>query len=115
MRGAQQAPPLATIVSFFDGRYRAGDRDVMFTSESARTFEAMKQDLLRSFPGQFALVCGPRLMGVFESIDTALLAASRAFDDDTLEPGTPILISEIAARASVRVMATPHRRSDASV
>jgi hypothetical protein len=85
----------------------------MHTSEAARTFEAMKDDLLRSFPGQFALVCGRRLMGVYETVDDALLAASRAFDADDLPPGVPILISEIAARASVRVLATPYRRAEA--
>jgi len=89
----------------------------MLTTEAARTFEAMKDDLLRSFPGQFALVCGPRLMGVYRNVDEALLAASCAFDADDLPDGAPILISEIAAagasRAAVRVMATPYRRAGA--
>jgi hypothetical protein len=82
----------------------------MPSSQAARAFDAMKADLLRGFPGQFALVCGPRLMGVYESLDDALAATSRLFDDDDLPPGVPILISEIAARASVRVVATPYRR-----
>jgi hypothetical protein len=81
----------------------------MFTSEAARTFEAMKEDLIRSFPGQFALVCGRRLMGVYASVDEAMMAASRAFDDE-LPAGMPILISEIATTASVRVLATPYKR-----
>jgi hypothetical protein len=85
----------------------------MLTSEAGRTFEAMKQDLLRSFPGQFALVCGQRLVGVYETVDEAMVAASRAFDDDTLPAGAPILISEIAAAAAIRVMATPYPRDAA--
>jgi hypothetical protein len=82
----------------------------MVVSESALTFEAMKDDLLRSFPGQFALVCGPRLMGVYHSVDEALGAASQVFEADEIPAATPILISEIAVRASVRVFATPYRR-----
>jgi hypothetical protein len=83
----------------------------MLASEAARTFEAMKDELLRSFPGQFALVCGRRLMGVFASPDEAMNAASKLFEGDALVPGTPILISEIAARSSLRVLATPYRRA----
>jgi hypothetical protein len=85
----------------------------MQTSESARTFEGMKDDLLRSHPGQFALVCGPRLMGVYPSIDEALAAASQAFDDEEVTAGAPMLITEIAPHASVRVTATPFRRATA--
>jgi hypothetical protein len=85
----------------------------MQTSESARTFEGMKDDLLRSHPGQFALVCGPRLVGVYPSIDDALAAASQAFDDDALAPGTSLLISEISLHSSVRVTATPFRKAPA--
>lgn len=80
----------------------------MFASESARTFEAMKAELLKSFPGQFALVCGRRLMGVFRGADEAMDAASRLFAANELPAGTPILVSEIAVRASVRVLATPY-------
>ena len=82
----------------------------MLASESAHAFEAMKDDLLRSFPGQFALVCGRRLMGVYASVDEALAAASRLFESDDLPESTSILINEIAAHASVRVFATPYRR-----
>jgi hypothetical protein len=56
-------------------------------------------------------VCGQRLVGVYARVDEAMGAASRLFDDDELPPGTPILISEIALRASVRVLATPYRRA----
>ena len=83
----------------------------MLASESARTFEAMKDELIRSFPGQFALVCGARLAGVYSTVDEAMGAAARLVDDETLQQGTPILISEIAARASVRVLATPYKRA----
>jgi hypothetical protein len=86
----------------------------MFSDESARTFDAMKDDLIRSFPGQFALVCGRRLVGVYPRVDDALLAASRAFEAEDLPAGAPILIAEIAAQASVRVMATPFRRAAAA-
>ena len=54
---------------------------------------------------------GLRLVGVFASVDDAMSAATRLFDEDDLPAGTPILISEIAARASVRVLATPYRRA----
>ena len=83
----------------------------MLASDAARTFEAMKEDLIRSFSGQYALVCGRRLVGVFKHVDDAMGACSRLFDDDALEPGTPILISEIALQVSVRVFATPFKRS----
>ena len=86
----------------------------MLASESARTFEAMKDDLIRSFPGQFALVCGARLVGVYAKVDEAMGAAGRLFDDEALPQGTPILISEIAVRASVRVLATPYKRGAAA-
>ena len=82
----------------------------MFASESARTFEAIRDELIRTFPGQFALVCGQRLIGVYKYADEAMGAASQLFDDDELPPGTPILVSEIALRSSVRVLATPYKR-----
>jgi hypothetical protein len=85
----------------------------MLASDAARTFEAMKDDLIRSFPGQYALLCGTRLIGVFKHVDDAMGACSQLFDDDDLPPGTPILISEIAERVSVRVFATPFRRPGA--
>jgi hypothetical protein len=87
----------------------------MLASESARTFEAMRSELLRTFPGQYALVCGRRLMGVYVSVDAAMAAASKLFEDEQLAPGTPLLISEIAARSSIRVMATPYKRPKPAV
>jgi len=77
------------------------------SSQEARTFESLKAELLRSSPGQFAAVCGKKLLGVFTSVDEALQAASDAFDADTLPAGAPILITEIAEKVTLRVMATP--------
>ena len=45
------------------------------------------------------------------SVDEALQAASDAFDADTLPAGAPILITEIADKVSVRVMATPQQKA----
>jgi hypothetical protein len=84
------------------------------SSEESRTFESLKAELLRTSPGKFAAVCGNKLLGVFASIDDALNAASEAFDADTLPAGAPILITEIADRASVRVMATPEKKAKAA-
>jgi hypothetical protein len=96
---------------FFDVIDPTAEAGCMLASESARTFEAMKDELIRSFPGQFALVCGARLVGVYSKVDEAMGAAARLVDDETLQQGTPILISEIAVRASVRVLATPYKRA----
>lgn len=74
-------------------------------------FESLRPDLVRSDPGRFAVVCGEKLLGIFESVDDALSASSRAFDAGELPEGAPILISEIAERASVRVMARPVPRA----
>jgi hypothetical protein len=82
----------------------------MFASESARTFEAIKDELIQSFPGQYALVCGQRLVGVYKHADEAMGAAAKLFDNDELPAGTPILVSQIALRATVRVLATPYKR-----
>ncbi|HEX3697485.1 MAG TPA: hypothetical protein VH374_19080 [Polyangia bacterium] len=76
-------------------------------TDEARVFEAMKDDLLRLYPGRFAVVCGHVLVGVFPSVDDALLATCGVFDDGRIPAGAPILISEIAKTVSVRVMATP--------
>ena len=80
---------------------------MLASSQEARTFESLKAELLRSSPGQFAAVCGKKLLGVFTSVDEALQAASDAFDADTLPAGAPILITEIAEKVTLRVMATP--------
>ncbi len=87
---------------------------MLASSEEARTFESLKAELLRSSPGQFAAVCGKKLLGVFSSVDDALQAASDAFDADTLPAGAPILITEIAEKVSLRVMATPQQKAKAA-
>ena len=74
-------------------------------------FESLRPDLVRSDPGRFAVVCGEKLLGIFESVDEALSASSRAFDAGQLPEGAPVLISEIAERVSVRVMARPVPRA----
>lgn len=79
-------------------------------TDEARVFEAMKEDLLRLYPGRFAVVCGGKLVGVYPSVDDALLATCRVFGDGGLPDRAPILISEIARTVSVRVMATPSTR-----
>ena len=79
-------------------------------SEEQRTFETMRSDLVRRHPGRFALVCASRLLGVYESVDDALLACSRAFDAGGLPDGAPVLVAEIALQASVRVLARPYDR-----
>ena len=78
--------------------------------EEQRAFEAMKAELVKSDPGRFAVVCGRRLLGVYDSIDEALAASSRAFDAGTLPEGADLFISEIAERASLRVTARPYPR-----
>lgn len=83
-------------------------------TEEARVFEAMKDDLLRLHPGGFAVVCGRELVGVFNSVDDALLATCQVFDDGKIPTGAPILISEIAETVSVRVMATPSTKFSVS-
>jgi len=88
---------------------------MLASSEEARTFDSLKSELLRSSPGQFAAVCGKKLLGVFESVDEALQAASDAFDADTLPAGAPILITEIADKVSLRVMATPQQKAKSAL
>lgn len=75
---------------------------------AAATFESIKPALVRSYPGRFAVVCGPRLLGVYDSVDDAFLASSRAFDGGALPEGAPLLITELAERQAVQVMARPY-------
>lgn len=74
-------------------------------------FESLRPELMRSDLGRFAVVCGERLLGIFPSVDEALSASSRAFDAGELPEGAPVLISEIAERASMRVLAQPVPRA----
>ncbi len=72
-----------------------------------RFFDSCKPDLLQRYAGQFAVVCGHRLIGVHSSLERALKAAADAFGAGFLEDGAPILISEIADPARLRVVAEP--------
>jgi hypothetical protein len=78
--------------------------------EEQRAFEAMKAELVKSHPGRFAVVCGRRLLGVYDSVDEALAASSRAFDAGALPESADLFISEIAEPASLRVTARPYPR-----
>jgi hypothetical protein len=69
------------------------------------TFERLRGGLLRTHPGQFAVVWRERLIGVYQTVDDAVLAVSRAFDDHSLPDAAPVLISELAEPVTVRVTA----------
>lgn len=75
-----------------------------------RAFEKLKPELVRTHPGRFAVLCGGRLLGVFESVDEALLASSMAFDSGELAEGESVFITEIAEHSSLRVTAWPTPR-----
>jgi len=79
--------------------------------DEEQVFEALRPDLVRTDPGRFAVVCGGQLLGIFESVDEAFSASSRAFDAGQLPEGAPVLISEIAEQISVRVLARPVLRA----
>lgn len=83
-------------------------------SEEQKAFESMKAELLKRHLGCFALVCGSRLLGVFESVEAAFSACSRAFDAGELPDGAPVLVSEIAEEVSLRVMARPYSHPGAT-
>jgi len=76
-------------------------------------FEQMKAELVRKHPGQFAVVCGRRLIGVYATVDDALLASSRLFAAGILPEGAAMYISEIADKASLKVTARPFTRLEA--
>jgi len=81
-------------------------------SQEQRAFEILQPGLMRSHPGRFAVLCGERLVGIFETVDEALLASSREFDAGKLPEGAPVFISEIAERVSLRVTARPFTPSE---
>jgi hypothetical protein len=81
----------------------------MVLDENA-TFESLKADLVRRYPGQFAVLCGDSLLGVYDTVDDALMAVSSAFDERSLPEAVPVLISEIADPVTVRVTARPYPR-----
>lgn len=78
--------------------------------DETRFFDSCKPQLLERYAGQFAVVCGNRLIGVHTSLDQALKAAADAFGDGLLEDGAPILISEISEESRLRVVAEPRSR-----
>jgi hypothetical protein len=75
--------------------------------DESRFFDSCKPQLLERYAGQFAVVCGRKLIGVHTSLEQALKAAAEAFGDGLLEDGAPILISEISEDAKLRVIAEP--------
>ena len=74
-------------------------------------FEPSRPDPARSDRGRFAVVCGAQLLGMFESVEEALSASARAFDAGQLLAGAPVLISELAERVPVQLMARPVPRA----
>lgn len=80
---------------------------MLVASDEARFFDTCKPELLARYTGQFAVVCGRRLIGVHVSLEEALRAAGEAFGRGELEDEMPILISEIAETTKVRVVAEP--------
>lgn len=76
-------------------------------SDDVRFFEPSSPELRERYAGQFAVVCGRRLIGVHASLERALGAAAEAFGRGLLEPGAPVLISEIAEQTRLRVVAEP--------
>ncbi|MGA7741410.1 MAG: hypothetical protein WBP56_11790 [Polyangia bacterium] len=82
---------------------------MLSAQEETRFFDTCKHALLERYAGQFAVVCGRRLVGVHGSLDLALKAASDAFSAGCFEDGVPILINEIGEQPRVRVVAQPKR------
>jgi hypothetical protein len=80
---------------------------MLSTSDEMRFFDSCKPDLMAFHQGEFAVVCGRKLVGVHASLAGALEAAAQAFGAGVLEEGAPILISEIAEHARLRVIAEP--------
>jgi hypothetical protein len=82
---------------------------MLSAQQETHYFDTCKQALLERYTGQFAVVCGRRLMGVHASLELALKAASDAFAAGVLEDGAPILINEIGETPRVRVVAEPKK------
>jgi hypothetical protein len=76
-------------------------------SVETQYFDSCKRDLLDHHAGKFAIVCGRKLLGVHDTLEKALRAAGEAFGEGLLEDGAPILITEIAESAKLRVVAEP--------
>jgi hypothetical protein len=80
---------------------------MLTASDESRFFDSCKPQLLERYAGQFAVVCGRRLIGVHVSLEQALSAAAEAFGDGAFADGAPILISEISEPTRLRVVAEP--------
>lgn len=72
-----------------------------------RFFDVQRPDLRERYAGQFAVVCGRKLVGVHASLELALAAAADAFSQGLLEEGAPILVSEIGATTTLCAVAEP--------
>jgi hypothetical protein len=79
-----------------------GDGEARFFGAGPRQGE-----LRERYAGQFAVVCGRRLLGVHSSLEGALRAAADAFDSGLVEDGAPILVNEISDNTRVRAVAEP--------
>jgi len=82
---------------------------MLSAQQETHYFDTCKHALLERYAGQFAVVCGRRLMGVHASLELALKAASDAFSAGGLADGAPILINEIGETPRVRVVAQPKK------
>lgn len=80
--------------------------------DDVRFFDSCKPTLIERYRGQFAVVCGRKLVAVHASLELALKAAADAFGAGLLDEGAPILISEIAEPAKLRVVAEPRAGVD---
>jgi hypothetical protein len=76
-------------------------------SDEPGFFGLTRAELVARYAGQFAVVCGRKLMGVHSSLEQALEAAAELFGGGGFEEGAPILISEIAAETKLRLVAEP--------
>jgi hypothetical protein len=86
---------------------------MLSAQQETNYFDTCKHALLDRYAGQFAVVCGRRLMGVHASLELALKAASDAFSAGFLEDEAPILINEIGEQPKVRVIAQPTKQDPA--
>ena len=77
------------------------------SNDESRFFDSCNPQLLERYAGQFAVVCGRKLIGVHTSLDRALQAAADAFAEGRLDDGVPVLISEISDETKLRVVAEP--------
>jgi hypothetical protein len=77
---------------------------MLATGEELGFFEHRKKELCDLYPGQFAVILGQRLVGVYASLEDALSSTADRFDAGELPAGVPILVSEIADTPRLRVV-----------